>query len=157
FGTTEMDVIEVEGSAQLVFGGGSDDLIDASIGSEGGNWIYGGSGDDTLILGEDDHYSGGKGDDKFFAMNGGDNIIHGGAGADQFWIATAELPDGINTIKDFTSGEDVLGIAGLGIGFEDVSITQQGDNALIAASGTDLAILTDVAADSLSGDNFAFG
>ncbi|BAY81663.1 hypothetical protein NIES267_11400 [Calothrix parasitica NIES-267] len=152
-----MDVIEVEDSGQLVFGGGSDDLIDASIASEGGNRIYGGSGDDTFILGTDDHYSGGAGDDKFFAMSGGDNIIHGGAGADQFWIATTELPDGINTIKDFISGEDVLGIAGLGIGFEDVSITQQGDNALIAASGTDLAILTDVAADSLTGENFAFG
>ena len=56
-------------------------------------------------------------------MSGGDNILTGGAGADQFWIATAETPDATNIITDFTSGEDVLGIAGLGIGFDDLSIT----------------------------------
>ncbi len=156
FGSLEGDIIEVEGSSQIVFGGDSDDLIDASIGSEGGNRIYAGSGDDTLILGNGDRLIGGEGDDKFFALSGGDNIITGGAGADQFWIATAETPEAANIITDFTSGEDVLGIAGLGIGFDDLSITQQEDNSLIAANGSDLAILQGIGADSLITDNFAF-
>ena len=140
----------------MIFGGDSDDLIDASIGSTGSNRIYAGSGDDTLILGSSDRIIGGAGDDKFFAMSGGDNIITGGAGADQFWIATAEIPDTANIITEFTSGEDVLGIAGLGIGFDDLSISQQEDNTLIAVNGSDLAILQGIGADSLVVNNFVF-
>ncbi len=156
FGSLEADIIEVSGSSQLLFGGDSDDLIDASISSEGGNRIYAGSGDDTLILGMSDRVVGGAGDDKFFAMGGGDNIITGGEGADQFWIATAEIPSSANIITDFTSGEDVLGIAGLGIGFDGLSISQEDDSTLIAANGSDLAILQGIGADSLITDNFAF-
>ncbi|MEO1762938.1 MAG: beta-propeller domain-containing protein, partial [Cyanobacteria bacterium J06629_18] len=157
FGSLNADIIEVSGTNQMIFAGDSDDLIDASISSEGGNRIYASSGDDTVILGSLDRIIGGAGADKFFATSGGDNIITGGAGADQFWIATAELPDAANIITDFTSGEDVLGIAGLGIGFDDLSITQQEDNTLIAANGSDLAILQGVGADMLNVDNFAFG
>ncbi|MBE9216534.1 pre-peptidase C-terminal domain-containing protein [Plectonema cf. radiosum LEGE 06105] len=165
FGSLEGDTIEVEGSNGLIFAGSSDDLIDASISSTGSNRIYGGNGNDTFILGSGDSFArsfgdrliGGAGDDKFFAMSGGDNIITGGAGADQFWIATAEIPDSANIITDFTLGEDVLGIAGLGIGFDDLSITQQEDNTLIAANGSDLAILQGIGAASLNADNFAFG
>ncbi|MEL6463113.1 MAG: hypothetical protein AAFQ91_33680, partial [Cyanobacteria bacterium J06621_15] len=63
---------------------------------EVGNRIYAGSGDDTLILGSSDRIIAGVGDDKFFTTNGGNNIITGGAGADQFWIATAEIPEAVN-------------------------------------------------------------
>ena len=154
FGSIDGETIEVDGGNQLVFAGDSNDLIDASISSGGGNRIYAGSGDDTVILGSSDRIIGGAGDDKFFITSSGDNTITGGVGADQFWIATAEIPEAANTITDFTSGEDVLGIAGLGIGFEDLSITQQDDNTLIAANGSDLAILQGV--DSLMADNFAF-
>ncbi|MEL6461377.1 MAG: serine hydrolase [Cyanobacteria bacterium J06621_15] len=156
FGSLEGDIIEVSGSGGLIFGGDSDDLIDASISNQGNNRIYAGSGDDTVILGMSDRIVGGTGDDKFFTTNGGDNIITGGAGADQFWIATAEIPEAVNIITDFTSGEDVLGIAGLGIGFDDLSITQQDNNTLIAVNGSDLAILQGIATDSLIADNFAF-
>ena len=156
FGSLEGDIIEVSGSGELIFAGDSDDLIDASISSTGSNRIYAGSGDDTLILGNGDRLVGGEGADKFFTTNGGDNIITGGEGADQFWIATAEIPQAANIITDFTSGEDVIGIAGLGVGFDDLSITQQDDNTLIAANGSDLAILQGISADSLIADNFAF-
>ena len=134
FGSLEGDIIEVSGTGGLIFGGESDDLIDASVGSTGSNRIYASNGDDTLILGNGDRLFGGVGDDKFFTMSGGDNIITGGEGADQFWIATAETPESANIITDFTSGEDALGIAGLGIGFDDLSITQQDDNTLIVAN-----------------------
>ena len=155
FGSIDSETIEVEGSNRLVFAGDSDDLIDASI-SSSGNRIYAGSGDDTLILGKKDRVIGGEGDDKFVTVSGGENTITGGAGADQFWIAVAEIPDAANIISDFTSGEDVLGMAGLGIGFEDLTITQEQGNALIAVNGSDLAVLKGIEADSLSADNFAF-
>ena len=109
-----------------------------------------------LFRSKEDRALGGAGDDIFYVQMGGDNILSGGMGADQFWIATAETPDSTNIITDFTSGEDVLGIAGLVIGFDDLSITQQEDNTLIAANGSDLAILQGIGADSLIADNFAF-
>ncbi|GEM_PF-4754777 len=156
FGSIDGEIIEVEGSNQIIFAGDSNDLIDASISSTGNNRIYAGSGDDTLVLGAKDRIVGGEGSDKFFATSGGDNSITGGAGADQFWIVVAEIPDGANMITDFTTGEDVIGIAGLGIGFEDLSITQQQNNTLIAVNHSDLAVLKGISADSLSVDHFAF-
>ncbi|MCC0177099.1 choice-of-anchor I family protein [Waterburya agarophytonicola K14] len=141
FGTTESETIEITGSNGLVFAGGGDDLIDLST-VEGGNRIYGGSGSDTIILGENDRIFADDGDDRIFALSGGGNSINGNLGADQFWIANAEIPDSPNRIKDFTSGEDVIGIAGLGIGFDDLDITQTDMGALISTDGNDLAIVT---------------
>lgn len=151
FGTVGEDIIEVSGSNRLIFAGNLNDVIDATVGSEGGNRIYAGSGDDTLILGMSDRIVGGEGADNFFVTSGGDNVITGGAGADSFWIATAEIPDAANIITDFTLGEDVLGIAGLGIGFEELSITQQQNNTLIAGNSSDLAILQGISANMKSG------
>ena len=123
-----------------------------------GSPVYGTTGNDANLAGDHNHdlILGGTGNDKFFAMSGGDNIITGGTGKDQFWIATAEISDAANIITDFTSGEDVLGIAGLGIGFDDLSISQQEDNTLIAVNGSDLAILQGIGADSLVVNNFLF-
>ncbi|NJQ98111.1 MAG: hypothetical protein HC784_11830 [Hydrococcus sp. CSU_1_8] len=92
----------------------------------------------------------------FFVQTGGDNTLIGGMGADQFWIASSENPEFVNTIVDFTLGEDVLGIAGLGASFETLTLTQQEDNTLIAFNNNELAILNGIQASSLSTENFAF-
>ncbi|MEL6928233.1 MAG: serine hydrolase [Cyanobacteria bacterium J06600_6] len=155
FGTLTRDIIEVAGQEQLIFAGNMNDLVDASTG-EGNNRIYAGNGDDTLILGKSDRVFAGVGDDAIFATSAGDNTITGGSGADQFWIAAAEPPDTANIITDFTLGEDVIGIAGLGIGFSDVAITQVEADALISVNNFELAILQDIEAGSLSASNFAF-
>ena len=76
---------------------------------------------------------------------------------DQFWIASAAIPESVNIIDDFTIGEDVVGIAGLGIGFDDVNLVRQADNTLISSGDNELAILMGVDAEHLSADNFAFG
>lgn len=131
FGSLDADILEVEGSNNIVFAGEGDDSIDASL-AEGNNRIYGDGGDDTFILGTSDLIVGGEGADKFFATSGGDNILTGGAGADQFWIANAELPETANVITDFMTGDD----------------------ALIGTNGRDLAILSGIAADSLTAENF---
>jgi 3-phytase/alkaline phosphatase D len=135
FGTVNDDTLEVgvttdfSGHKNLVFAGEGNDLIDLSQGT-GENRVYGDGGDDTFFLGTND-------------------LVVGGEGADRFWIANAAFPESANTITDFESGVD-------GIGFEDLSITQDGDNALIAARDKELAILLGVDAASLSADNFAF-
>ncbi|MEM7555092.1 MAG: serine hydrolase [Cyanobacteria bacterium P01_A01_bin.84] len=156
FGTVGRDILEIEGDNKIVISGKGDDLIDASGSSKGNNRIYAGADDDTLILGRESRFFGEEGDDRFFATSGGDNIITGGAGADQFWIAVAQTPEKANIITDFTNGEDVIGIAGLGVSFADVSITQQDNSTLIGINGTDLAVLQGITANNLNADNFAF-
>ena len=121
FGSLDGNTIEVEGSNQLIFAGESDDLIDLTQ-SDGNNRAYADGGDDTLVLGQGDRILAGAGDDSIFATKSGNNTITGGAGADSFWIASAKLPDSANTITDFTAGEDVIGVAGLGIGYSDLDI-----------------------------------
>ena len=99
---------------------------------------------------------GAEGVDRFFVTSGGDNTITGGEGADQFWLASATFPESTNAITDFESGVDVIGIAGLVIGFEELSITVSNGDALISRSHGDLAILQGVDAASLNADNFVF-
>ena len=98
---------------------------------------------------------GGSGDDSFFFL-GGESTATGGSEADQFWIAVSEIPEAANLVTDFTGGEDVLGISGLGIGFDDLSITQQDADTLIALGNDELAKLLGVTASSLSAADFAF-
>lgn len=173
FGSLDGDVIEVSNSPKglapnvasdrLIFAGDGNDLVDASIG-DGSNRIYAGSGDDILILGEGATRSdaegsrlvGAEGADRFFVTNGGNNTMTGGAGADQFWIATAEIPEAANIITDFTIDEDVIGIAGLGVSYSDISITSQGNDALISVNNSNLGIIQNIDVNSLSESNFAF-
>ncbi|MEM9275568.1 MAG: hypothetical protein AAGA80_21765, partial [Cyanobacteria bacterium P01_F01_bin.143] len=49
FGTTEVNVIEINSISQIALPGTLNNIIDTSIDSEGGNLIYASSGDDTLI------------------------------------------------------------------------------------------------------------
>ena len=155
FGTPDADVIEVMGVSQQINALAGNDTIDASVGN-GGNRIEAGSGDDTVILGTSDFVVGGEGDDSFFASRSGSNVITGEAGSDQFWIVDTVIPESVNIITDFTGGEDVIGIAGLGIGFEELSISQTGDNTLISTDEEDLVILQNVEAASLGNADFAF-
>ena len=83
----------------------------------------------------------------------GENSINGNLGTDQIWTANGEYPDAPNTINDFTSGEDVIGVAGLGIGYSDPSITQTDSGALISADGNDLAVVANTPADFLANDS----
>ena len=57
---------------------------------------------------------------------------------------------------DFTSGTDVLGIGGLGIGYNDLSITQDHTSTVIAVNCENLAILPGVDVADLSVDDFVF-
>lgn len=97
---------------------------------------------------------GGDGDDKFFVQEGGNNIISGGAGTDQFWIVNGDLPAAANTILDFSMGTDVLGIAGQGANFGFDDLTLSGNSIII--NGKTVAVLNGVNTANLTADNFAF-
>jgi len=155
FGTTTENTIDVTGAKQPIFAGAGNDTIDATE-SKGGNRIYAGTGDDTIIVGANDVIKGQDGNDRFFVQTGGGNFLTGGAGADQFWIANAEIPKSANTITDFTIGQDVLGVAGIGASFGALTLTQQDNNTLISFNQNELAILTGIQSSSLGASNFAF-
>ena len=155
FGTFGNDSISIDQSSQLVFAGTGDDLIDANA-SLGNNRLYGGSGNDTFILGQGDMVFGEDGNDRFFARSGGGNVLTGGNGADQFWIATGEIPQETNTITDFNIGEDVMGIAGSGGDFSNLTFTQQDQDLLVSFNSSNLAVLEGIQAGSLNADSFVF-
>ena len=133
FGTPDADTLEVTGT-KLVFAGEGNDTVNVS---EGDNRIYGDGGDDAFFLGTGDY-------------------VVGGEGSDQFWVADTELPDTANRIADFKLDSDVIGFSNLDTSFENLTLTQDGDNTLIALEEKTVAVLTNVDANSLSADSFAF-
>jgi Ca2+-binding RTX toxin-like protein len=97
---------------------------------------------------------GGDGNDKFYVQSGGDNLLTGGAGADQFWLLTDVAPDKANTVVDFTQGTDVIGIASQGSSVNFASLTRTGNS--IALNGDVFAILTGVNTTTLTAADFVF-
>ena len=140
------------GTSDRLFGGDGDDILDSSLGT-GDNWLYGEDGNDTFFAGTSDRFLGGDGDDAFFINEGGYNLLTGGAGADAFWIANGELLTAANTITDFAIDEDVIGVAGLGAAsVDELEFSQVGDDAVIALSNFDLAVILNTQVSDLQAD-----
>lgn len=138
-----------------VFGGAGDDVFEATDG-KGNNRMSGDADNDTFYLGSGDQALGGDGNDRFFVGNGGDNLLTGGAGVDQFWLVNAELPATPNTILDFQVGTDVIGIQGsasLGINATSLILSQVGDDTSISFGSQTIALLKEVQASSLTPNN----
>ncbi|HHP7246330.1 MAG TPA: Calx-beta domain-containing protein [Elainellaceae cyanobacterium] len=118
-------------------GGGSDTLI----GGDGNDILFGGGGEDLLI--------GGSGND---LLNGrrGEDLLVGGSGEDTFVIAANQ---GLDTIRDFESGDDKLKILG-SVEFSSLSITQAGNGALVSFENKDIALLVGIEATVISASDF---
>ena len=130
-----------------VLGGAGDDELH---GGKGDDWIDGGAGNDEL--------SGGAGNDTLYA-NWGDNTLEGGEGEDTF----AFIPSpsgGTNVITDFADGEDNIDLSRIeGIsGFEDLTITADGNDAVIDLSGHGAGTirLQNTSVDDLDATDFLF-
>ncbi|MGB3404703.1 MAG: DVUA0089 family protein [Microcoleaceae cyanobacterium] len=154
FGTPDDDELNVFEDNVLVFAGDGDDLVDTSA-SSGQNRSYGGPGNDILIGGDGDRLYGGVGDDNLIATGDG-VLMSGDQGADQFFVTTAFVPGSPTVVADFEAGIDLIGIGGLGLTFTDLSITQDGDDAVINGLDSDLAILLNTEASDLVADDFLF-
>jgi Ca2+-binding RTX toxin-like protein len=106
------------------------------VGGDGDDVIHGGSGHDNL--------RGGDGDDWLVGDRGVD-VLHGGEGTDTFVV---QLASGIDIVKDFTAGEDLL-VLGIGLRWNDLDMVQdnnhlvisQGDTPLMVVANTDLSTL----------------
>ena len=145
------DILFASVNDQL-FGNLGDDILDASNGG-GNNILDGGKGEDILLGGFNDQLDGGEGDDLLSGGLGG-NTMTGGQGEDRFWVADGSLPITAHTITDFDVSDELIGIFNLGINFSDLNITQIGNDTLINAANTDIAVLTGVLAADLSASNF---
>jgi Ca2+-binding RTX toxin-like protein len=127
-------------SSDLIKGGNGNDRI---YGGEGKDWVYGEAGDD-LLWGND-------GDDELWGGLGNDYLT-GGLGNDIFVIARNE---GIDTINDFSVGQDVIRLSG-GLIYSALSFTQVLSNTFISDNATQkhLAVLTGVQASTLTANSF---
>lgn len=120
-GTTIENAVTGDGNDTLS-GNGSDNAL---YGMRGNDLLRGGDGKDTLDGGQDnDTLNGDAGDDVLDGGGGHDDLV-GGAGADTFrFTAKSTIQGCTSIIEDFTSGQDVIDLSGLGFSFRDLSISQ---------------------------------
>ena len=134
------------GGNDIIFGGDGDDMI----GGKAGNDILSGDAGNDMIWGDD-------GDDILMGVSGNDILVgdnfSGGGGSDLFVFGNG---DGTDTILDFEVGIDKIGLVEGELTFADLTITQDGANAVlgVASSGETLAILNNVQASMLGADSF---
>ena len=140
----------------ILYGNEGNDLIYAW---EGTNFLYGNQGNDTLIGGDshdvlfggkdDDLLMGGAGNDWLFGDLGND-ILMGGEGQDRFVIRKGA---GVDFIVDFTTGEDLIGLAE-GLTWDDITLIPGDNGALIYAGNELLAILNGVEVSAINQQDF---
>ncbi|PZD72635.1 Leukotoxin [Acaryochloris thomasi RCC1774] len=162
------DQIHGGAGSDRVFGGSGNDLIygnrgrDVLLGQNGNDRISGGENNDTLIGGKGndvlsgdanrDVIIGGRGNDVLMGVTG-DDILIGGRGQDTFVFGNG---DGTDTVFDFTTGTDFIGLVDGELAFSDLDISQNGfiTTLGVTETGETLARLIGVDAENLTADQF---
>ena len=111
-----------------------------------GDALRGGAGDDRLHGGEgDDSLTGGAGND----------TLYGEEGSDVFVFASG---DGVDTIADFTPGEDMIDLRGYPTitDFSDLTISEAENAVTIDLGGGDQLTLIGVGMSDLGAEDFLF-
>ena len=163
YGGAEDDYVKGNDGDDTVHGDAGEDTVhgdegnDTLYGGEDVDKLFGGEGNDTLYGGEDnDRLYGGEGSDDLIGGSG-DDTLTGGAGADTFVFAAGH---GNDMIRDFTDGEDTIDLTAITdiIGFEDLTITADGNNAVIdlTAHGGGTIRLENVDVSDLDASDFDF-
>lgn len=159
FGNNGDDILSGGRGNDIVSGQDGDDRLrggrdsDTLIAGDGKDRLQGGSGNDILFgqagndnltgAGGADTLSGGNGIDRLFGRRGSDELT-GGQGGDRFIF---NLGDGSDTITDFEQGADRIRIASGVETFDDLAITQVGDDALIRFGNVRILALDEDAND----------
>jgi Ca2+-binding RTX toxin-like protein len=124
----------------LAYGRDGNDTI---IGSKAADTIYGGAGNDLLVVGyrqsTGDHLYGGAGDDTLVTANtSGSHTLTGGAGADFFMVGRIDVfggsPNDLDTITDFNYHQGDR-INAEGEAHTEVQVGQNVDVTLYAPNG----------------------
>jgi Ca2+-binding RTX toxin-like protein len=137
FGTSESDTIQGNNVGGIISAGRGHDLIN----SAGGN--------DIVLCGAgNDRANGGTGDD---LIEGGIGInqLKGAQGADTFVLNR----NGTQIIQDFQDGIDRIGLS-QGLVAEVLTFTQRGSDTVIQAGRASLAVLKNIQANAITGDDF---
>ena len=120
------------------------------------------SGDDTIVgFDSDDAIKGGGGNDTLDG-GAGDDTLEGGAGTDTLTGGDGEdtfvfkADDGTDTIADFEDGSDTIEFEITGLAFSGLTITADGDDALIAYDGDDTIRVQDTDVEDLTASDFVF-
>ena len=150
FGDEGDDVVEGNSGQDRLFGGAGRDIL---LGGSGSDRLFGNQERDILLGSTgDDFLNGGDGDDVLISATG-HNVLLGGSGADLFVFRAGS---GTDSVRDFETGTDRIGLVDGELTFADITITQAGGRTLlgIASSGETLAILRGIEASSLSESSF---
>lgn len=154
-------------------GQGGNDYLDARQG-KAHNLLEGGVGNDTLVARKRDRLfgnggndvldsrrskarnflNGGGGNDRLYAGRKRDNLT-GGGGADEFWLATQQLPLKPHIVNDFEPGVDRLGIENVN-GINEASaltLTSSGTDTTVRFQGQAIALLQNITPLQLHGDD----
>ena len=140
-------------------GGGGDDALNGGVGLD---TIDGGEGNDVILGRNDaDTITGGAGDDELNGgegvdvLNGGagDDLLIGGADGDVFVYDATGF--GNDEVVRFQNGADMFQISFLA-SFEDVTVTQVGDDAVLSFGGGTVTVL-DRDASLIDESDFMFG
>lgn len=154
YGGSGSDILFGEAGNDFLSGGAGDDAL---YGGKGNDILFGGEGNDLLVGGDgNDILWGGAGNDLLIGGKG-NNVLIGGEGSDRFRLAAN---NGVDTIVDFTVGEDFLELA-KGLKISDLQIVQVVGATVIGLqpktpfpSDKPLAILLGVNADSITPNSF---
>ncbi|TVQ20627.1 MAG: DUF4347 domain-containing protein [Leptolyngbya sp. DLM2.Bin15] len=125
-------------------GGRGSDIL---IGRGGNDRLFGGACDDLLIGGPgDDVLNGGRGNDVLIGGPGNDILI-GGKGRNTFVFE--DVHHGVDIIRDFKPGKDLIDFRELGIRYRDISIGPSiglglNRSTVISVNGHNLVVLRDI-------------
>lgn len=140
-GNAGADRLNGDGGADRLIGGGGKDTVK---GGGGGDTLKGGGGGDRLV---------GQGGKDVLEGQGGNDRLKGGGGPDQFVFARNK---GADVVLDFKNGRDKIVIRNGADEFDDLSISQGGNGAIIAFAGTSVK-LKGVAVAEVDASDFTFG
>lgn len=149
FGGAGNDVLTGGRGRDSLDGGDGDDVLG---GGRGEDFLSGGAGNDRLEGGgRGDRLFGGDGNDRLDGGAGNDELT-GGEGADSFVF---ENNSGVDVITDFEDGVDAIEFMIQSFGFDDLSIFQQGDDAVVEHEGGKI-VLQNTDASDLDQSDFQF-
>ena len=135
------DILGLGGNDFLIGGDGSDTLNGANNndtldGGLGNDELIGGKGDDSLLGGDGSDRLNGVGGNDTLIGGGGDDVVLGAAGADIIVLT----PDwGNDILQKFEDGIDKIQLPD-GVGFSDLTVTQDGAHTLISYGDNSLSM-----------------
>ena len=150
WGGADNDVLWGEDGDDALWGGAGDDLLSSGAGDD---FLQGDDGNDYLLGGAgDDRLSGDSGNDEL-SGGAGDDRLSGGGGEDLFIFG---VEDGDDIIADFTDGDDLIFLIGLGLsGFDELVVASDSDGVtidLVAHGGGTIRLEGFAIADLDAGD-----